>query len=60
MNEINTPAGSVTSTSGVYVVTVFSGLLAPYWDPAATGLLVRLDVIHDNPNRALLPPRESG
>ena len=32
---------------GVYVVTAFSGLLAPYWEPAATCLLVRLDVIHD-------------
>jgi glycerol kinase len=30
------------STSGVYFVTAFSGLLAPYWDPGATGLLVGL------------------
>jgi hypothetical protein len=30
------------STSGVYFVTAFSGLLAPYWDPGATGLLVDL------------------
>lgn len=28
--------------SGVYFVTAFSGLLAPYWDPGATGLLVGL------------------
>jgi hypothetical protein len=41
-DEINTLAGSVSSTSGVYFVTAFSGLLAPYWDPAATGLLVGL------------------
>ncbi|KAI0264286.1 hypothetical protein BGY98DRAFT_1092080 [Russula aff. rugulosa BPL654] len=34
--------GSVTSTSGVYFITAFSGLLAPYWDPGATGLLVGL------------------
>ena len=41
-DEINMLAGSVTSTSGVYFVTAFSGLLAPYWDPGATGLLVGL------------------
>jgi glycerol kinase len=41
-DEINTLAGSVTSTSGVYFVTAFSGLLAPYWDPGAMGLLVGL------------------
>lgn len=39
-NEINTLARSVPSTSGVYFVTGFSGLLAPYWDPGATGLLI--------------------
>ena len=41
-DEINTLARSVTSTSGVYFVTAFSGLLAPYWDPGATGLLIGL------------------
>ena len=41
-DEINTLAGLVTCTSGVYFVTAFSGLLAPYWDPGATGLLVGL------------------
>jgi glycerol kinase len=41
-DEINTLARSVTSTSGVYFVTAFSGLLVPYWDPGATGLLVGL------------------
>ena len=41
-DEINTLARSVTSTSGVYFVTAFSSLLAPYWDPGATGLLVGL------------------
>jgi len=39
---VNTLARSVTSTSGAYFVTAFSSLLAPYWDPGATGLLVRL------------------
>jgi glycerol kinase len=38
--EINTLASSVPSTSGVYFVTAFSGLLAPYWDSNATGLLI--------------------
>jgi len=41
MKMINTLARSVTSTSGVYFVTAFSGLLAP-WDPGATGFLVGL------------------
>ncbi|KAI0261687.1 hypothetical protein BGY98DRAFT_1104402 [Russula aff. rugulosa BPL654] len=41
-DDINTLTRSVTSTSGVYFVTAFSGLLAPYWDPGATGLLVGL------------------
>ncbi|TFY80363.1 hypothetical protein EWM64_g3649 [Hericium alpestre] len=38
--EINYLAGSVPTTSGVFFVTAFSGLLAPYWDPAATGLII--------------------
>src|SRR5229473_7468155 len=41
-NEINMLASPVTSTSGVYFMTAFSGLLAPYWDLSATGLLVGL------------------
>jgi len=41
-SEINTLAGSVPSASGVYFVTAFSGLLAPYWDSDATGLLIGL------------------
>jgi glycerol kinase len=41
-DEINTLARSVSSPSGVYFVTAFSGLLAPYWDPGATGLLLGL------------------
>lgn len=40
--EINDLAASVPTTGGVYFVTAFSGLLAPYWDPAATGLIVGL------------------
>jgi len=39
-SEINTLAASVPDTGGVYFVTAFSGLLAPYWDPSAAGLLI--------------------
>ncbi len=28
-------AGSVEDTGGVYFVTAFAGLLAPYWDRSA-------------------------
>ncbi|CCM00757.1 uncharacterized protein FIBRA_02797 [Fibroporia radiculosa] len=40
--EINTLAASVPRTGGVYFVPAFSGLLAPYWDPGAGGLLIGL------------------
>ncbi|KAI0664371.1 glycerol kinase [Cubamyces menziesii] len=40
--EVNTLADSVPDTGGVYFVTAFSGLLAPYWDPGAAGLLIGL------------------
>ena len=40
--EINDLAASVPTTGGVFFVTAFSGLLAPYWDPAATGTIVGL------------------
>lgn len=39
-DEVNTLAKQVTSTGGVYFVTAFSGLLAPYWDPGAAGMLI--------------------
>ena len=32
----------VKDTGGVYFVTAFSGLLAPYWDPNAGGMIVGL------------------
>ncbi|KAJ7576940.1 glycerol kinase [Mycena floridula] len=38
--EINELAAKEDSTGGVYFVTAFSGLLAPYWDPSATGMLI--------------------
>jgi len=52
--EINTLAASVpspspsssdealSSSSGLYFVPAFSGLLAPYWDPGAAGLIIGL------------------
>lgn len=39
-DSVNTLAGKVQDTGGVYFVTAFSGLLAPYWDPGAAGLLI--------------------
>jgi len=39
-SEVNTLAEAVPDTGGVYFVTAFTGLLAPYWDPNATGLLI--------------------
>jgi glycerol kinase len=38
--DINTLAACEKDTGGVYFVTAFSGLLAPYWDPGAAGLLI--------------------
>ena len=34
-SEMDHLAGAVKDTGGVYFVTAFSGLLAPYWDPDA-------------------------
>ncbi|KAJ8082050.1 Glycerol kinase [Marasmius tenuissimus] len=39
-DKINTLAAKEEDTGGVYFVTAFSGLLAPYWDPGAAGLLI--------------------
>lgn len=38
--EVNDLAAQEEDTGGVYFVTAFSGLLAPYWDPGAAGLLI--------------------
>ena len=38
--EIETLAASVPDSGGVYLVPAFTGLGAPYWDPAARGLVV--------------------
>ncbi|KDR80607.1 hypothetical protein GALMADRAFT_222202 [Galerina marginata CBS 339.88] len=38
--EINTLAEKEPDSGGVYFVTAFSGLLAPYWDPGAAGIII--------------------
>ncbi len=35
-------AGKVPDTNGVYIVPAFTGLGAPYWEPAARGVIVGL------------------
>ena len=39
-DQVNALAEQVEDTGGVYFVTAFSGLLAPYWDSSASGLLI--------------------
>ncbi|WVN85016.1 glycerol kinase [Cryptococcus depauperatus CBS 7841] len=39
-SEMDILAGSVPDTGGVYFVTAFSGLLAPYWDREASGTII--------------------
>ncbi|KAH8116455.1 hypothetical protein DFH11DRAFT_1506103 [Phellopilus nigrolimitatus] len=41
-SDVNTLAEKEETTGGVFFVTAFSGLLAPYWDPGAGGLLIGL------------------
>ena len=41
-SEIEALAASVPDNGGVYLVPAFSGLLAPYWDSRARGLIVGL------------------
>ncbi|KAF8347776.1 glycerol kinase [Amanita rubescens] len=38
--EVNDLAAKEPNSGGLYFVTAFSGLLAPYWDPSAAGLLI--------------------
>lgn len=38
--SVNTLAAKEKDTGGVYFVTAFSGLLAPYWDSGAGGLII--------------------
>lgn len=39
-SEVNALAAKEKSTGGLYFVTAFNGLLAPYWDPGAGGLMI--------------------
>lgn len=39
-SDIDRLVSTVKDTGGVYFVTAFSGLLAPYWDSEAGGLLI--------------------
>ncbi|KAI0083756.1 glycerol kinase [Irpex rosettiformis] len=39
-SEVNTLAAKVPNTAGLYFVTAFSGLFAPYWDTTATGMII--------------------
>jgi hypothetical protein len=47
--EVNTLAESVDDTGGVYFVTAFSGLLAPYWDPGAAGMIIGMPLCGQAP-----------
>lgn len=38
--DVNTLAAKVPDTGGLYFVTAFGGLFAPYWDPSATGMII--------------------
>lgn len=38
--DVNDLAAKEPTTGGLYFVTAFSGLLAPYWDPGAAGMLI--------------------
>jgi len=38
--EVNVLASKYPDSGGVYFVTAFSGLLAPYWDPTAAGTII--------------------
>lgn len=40
-SEMDILAGSVKDTGGVYFVTAFAGLLAPYWDRSAVSVATR-------------------
>ncbi|KAG8881907.1 Glycerol kinase [Tulasnella sp. 331] len=42
VGHFNTLAAQCEDTGGLYFVTALSGLLAPYWDPGAGGLMIGL------------------
>ncbi|KAE9399904.1 actin-like ATPase domain-containing protein [Gymnopus androsaceus JB14] len=39
-SQVNDLAAQEPTSGGVYFVTAFSGLLAPYWDSSATGMMI--------------------
>jgi len=42
VKQFNALADECEDSAGVYFVTAFGGLLAPYWDPSACGMLIGL------------------
>ncbi|CAE6398346.1 unnamed protein product [Rhizoctonia solani] len=56
--QINDLAGKVEDTGGVYFVTAFNGLLAPYWDASAGGILIGLTA-YTTPNHIALATLEA-
>ncbi|KAJ7631315.1 glycerol kinase [Mycena polygramma] len=38
--DVNGLAAKEPTSAGLYFITAFSGLLAPYWDPGAAGMLI--------------------
>ncbi len=42
--EVNTLAAKVPDTGGLYFVTAFGGLFAPYWDTSATGMIIGMSL----------------
>jgi sugar (pentulose or hexulose) kinase len=53
--DVNTLAAQVQDTGGVYFVTAFSGLLAPYWDPGAAGLLIGITLFNGSLLSDIIP-----
>ncbi|KAF7370217.1 alpha-1,2-Mannosidase [Mycena sanguinolenta] len=47
--EVNDLAAKESNSGGLYFVTAFSGLLAPYWDPGAAGMLIGVSA-YTNPS----------
>lgn len=39
-SDVNGMSAKVVDTGGLYFVTAFGGLFAPYWDPSATGMII--------------------
>ncbi|MFE6859519.1 glycerol kinase GlpK [Nocardia sp. NPDC057668] len=51
-SQVESLAGSVQDTGGVYFVPAFSGLFAPYWRPDARGAIVGLSRFSNNAHLA--------